>query len=735
MSSRTTVVTGRAPFGWRRRWSGAWILTLLVATLAAHGGTWDTAAYATRDAGSAGASMAVIQSFGAKTATRSATLSTSPGAGTTSGDLLVALIRNRNTAVVAPVSSVTDSVGDHWTKAVSVALGGHADGEIWYASNSATLSTSQAITVTVGGTSASTTAITVTVLEIAGASASPLDVTAAASGTSQPASTGTTAPSSQPAELAVGDIGWNGKVTPSAQTAGYTAAAVQQSTINNSAVGEQAAWDLLSTSGPQSYSARLSSSSTGWTGAIATFEAVQGPTGSVSGTVVDSVSSSPISGATVAYSGGSTTTDSTGAYMLSNVTGGTYTVTASAPGYVSQSQPVSVTGGSATVQGFSLTPLFGSISGTVTDSSTQNPISGATVTYSSGSNPTATPHVMVIMEENKGYAATLGSCVSDPYLCGLASSYASATSWYGVGHPSVPNYLAFDSGSTQGEANDCTSCGPFTATDLGGQLTAAGIPWTAYMETMPSACYTGVGGLPTSLYTKRHNPFVYFTDVLDNGCAAHVVQYPGVSGLVAALDGAGAPDFVWISPNLYDDMHSASVTTGDNWLQANLGPVLASPWFTSSNATVIVTMDEHDDDDTGCCGDAAGGQIPMVVISNAARGKGSMALTGDHIGALRTIEETYGLAYLGGAATPADGDLLPLFGNPGTTTTDSNGGYALNDVNPGTYTLTASAAGYVSEAIQVTVTAGVVTMQDFALTPVGVAGLNRCTMQCSGRGR
>ena len=53
---------------------------------------------------------------------------------------------------------------------------------------------------------------------------------------------------------------------------------------------------------------------------------------------------------------------------------------------------------------------------------------------------------MVIMEENKGYAATLGSCGSDPYWCSLASQYASYTSWYGIGHPSLPNYLAFDSG-------------------------------------------------------------------------------------------------------------------------------------------------------------------------------------------------------------------------------------------------------------------------------------------------
>src|SRR5579859_3778576 len=83
---------------------------------------------------------------------------------------------------------------------------------------------------------------------------------------------------------------------------------------------------------------------------------------------------------------------------------------------------------------------------------------------------TGPPHVLVVMEENKGYAATLGTCSADPYLCGLASSYASVVGWTGVSHPSEPNYVAFESGGIQGCTTD-TSCAAFSvkATDLGGQ--------------------------------------------------------------------------------------------------------------------------------------------------------------------------------------------------------------------------------------------------------------------------
>jgi hypothetical protein len=261
---------------------------------------------------------------------------------------------------------------------------------------------------------------------------------------------------------------------------------------------------------------------------------------------------------------------------------------------------------------------------------------------------------MVIMEENRGYGATLGSCGDDPYFCSLASQYASYTNWDAISHPSLPNYLALDSGSTQGCSADACP-GGYAATDLGGQLSTAGIPWTAYMESMPTPCDAGGS---VGLYKRSHNPFVYFNDVANSGtCSDDVIPYPGSSGLVANLDASGAPQFVWITPNLLDDMHNGSVAEGDTWLAANLAPVLTSTWFTDYNSTVIVTMDENDAQSS-----PGGGQIPMVVISSTARGQGQISTAGNLYGTLRAIEEEFGLGYLGGAASPSNGDPIGSFG-------------------------------------------------------------------------
>ncbi|MGH7776959.1 MAG: alkaline phosphatase family protein, partial [Candidatus Dormibacterales bacterium] len=264
----------------------------------------------------------------------------------------------------------------------------------------------------------------------------------------------------------------------------------------------------------------------------------------------------------------------------------------------------------------------------------------------------------VIMEENKGYGSVIGSS-SAPYVNALAGQYASASAWYGVWHPSLPNYLGIVSGSTQGVSSDCTGCGPFAGPSLGSQLTQAGIPWTAYMESMPSPCSIAGG---SGNYAKKHNPFVYFSDVLANGCAAHDVPYPGAAAMVSALDGAGAPDFVWVTPNLTDDMHNGSVAQGDAWLQANLAPVLASPWFLDYESTVVVTMDEWSSDNTGVgTANPGGGHILTLVISHSSLGVGAYTSPGNHYGMLRTIEEAYGLPLLGGAGDPRNGDLTALF--------------------------------------------------------------------------
>jgi hypothetical protein len=52
----------------------------------------------------------------------------------------------------------------------------------------------------------------------------------------------------------------------------------------------------------------------------------------------------------------------------------------------------------------------------------------------------------------------------------------------------------------------------------------------------------------------------------------------------------------------------------------------------------------------------------MVVISNNAKGKGSLAPSGDLYGTLRSIEEAFRLSLLGAASSSANGDVSNLFG-------------------------------------------------------------------------
>lgn len=80
-------------------------------------------------------------------------------------------------------------------------------------------------------------------------------------------------------------------------------------------------------------------------------------TGTISGTVTDATSVSPIAGATVTVAGThSATTDTSGTYTVSGLDPGTYTVTASANGYDDASQTASVVAGETTTANFALQP-------------------------------------------------------------------------------------------------------------------------------------------------------------------------------------------------------------------------------------------------------------------------------------------------------------------------------------------------------------------------------------------
>ena len=111
--------------------------------------------------------------------------------------------------------------------------------------------------------------------------------------------------------------------------------------------------------------------------------------GTLQGVVTDNaVPPVPISGATVALSGGATaTSDSAGRYTFSSLTPGVYSATASAATYNgATASGISIPNGGSTTRNFSLSPIPGTLQGVVTDAATMQPIAGATVRLSTGAS-------------------------------------------------------------------------------------------------------------------------------------------------------------------------------------------------------------------------------------------------------------------------------------------------------------------------------------------------------------
>jgi hypothetical protein len=85
---------------------------------------------------------------------------------------------------------------------------------------------------------------------------------------------------------------------------------------------------------------------------------------------------------------------------------------------------------------------------------------------------------------------------------------------------------------------------------------------------------------------------------------------------------------------------------------------MATPWY-RERGTIILTWDEGaDSDKSGAIGDT-GGHVLTIVISSRTKGAPQDRQYVDTAGILRTVEQAYGVNYLGDAARPESG-TLPL---------------------------------------------------------------------------
>src|SRR5437867_5411415 len=75
---------------------------------------------------------------------------------------------------------------------------------------------------------------------------------------------------------------------------------------------------------------------------------------------------------------------------------------------------------------------------------------------------------------------------------------------------------------------------------------------------------------------------------------------PSDPEFLAALNGVTLPNYVWLTPNDTDNMHSSSIAIGDAYLATLVPLILSSRMFTTQKAALFIVFDEgHDFCPTG----------------------------------------------------------------------------------------------------------------------------------------
>src|SRR5215469_636340 len=218
-------------------------------------------------------------------------------------------------------------------------------------------------------------------------------------------------------------------------------------------------------------------------------------------------------------------------------------------------------------------------------------------------------------------------------------------------HPSEPNYVWSEAGYNFRIANDADPFSPNGSTnqpnELDNQLhlvrllTQARKTWRSYQEdtdlttvngqltnvvlppsqwTVPLSSFSGVFGSGVNQfngstqynYAAKHNPQVFFTD--SNGgndptpANPQSQNYAPLQQLFVDLANNTVADYNWISPNQFNDMHTAlkggflgltgdaaNIRQGDNFLSIVVPTIMASRAYRDRGA-IIIWWDESEQD-------------------------------------------------------------------------------------------------------------------------------------------
>ena len=332
-------------------------------------------------------------------------------------------------------------------------------------------------------------------------------------------------------------------------------------------------------------------------------------------------------------------------------------------------------------------------------------VNGTAVTYINGQQVNISKHVAYAANYHNVLATQSGN---NPHI-----------------HPSEPNYLWAEAGTNFGIANDDD---PYkdnppnaqtTTQHLSGLLQRHGHTWKSYQEdidlsmangkltntplpqsqwTVPLVSLSGTFD-PASLlnayndalqynYAVKHNPMAFFADTNggNNTTTSNPLRlnYAPLQQLQFDLENNRIADYVWITPDQYNEQHSAlsagfagltgdssQIKAGDNTV-ARLVPMIMASKAYQDGGVIILWWDESEDDgEANDNADDFNHTIPEIVISNLAHANeaglpyaSQVDLT--HSSDLRTMQNIFHVKgnsqtspYLGDAAN--GNDLSDLF--------------------------------------------------------------------------
>jgi acid phosphatase len=233
-------------------------------------------------------------------------------------------------------------------------------------------------------------------------------------------------------------------------------------------------------------------------------------------------------------------------------------------------------------------------------------------------------HVVVVVEENRGFSQIMAKENSHSYIHALAKRGMLLTQSYGTSHPSQPNYLALFSGNTQGvTSNACPF--EFKTDNLASALLDKNITFVSYAEGLPNV---GDTVCSAGAYRRKHNPITNWQGRVPAELNQRFTDFP--------QDFAKLPHVALVVPNQDNDMHDGSFETADAWLKQHIAPYVE--WAFKHNSLLILTWDEDDYHQENHVVTLLLG--PMVKVGNSEQ-------LVNHYNVLRTLLDFYNVPAIG----------------------------------------------------------------------------------------